>query len=94
MSVGRVEMYNFSTCINELCWADGFKKLTFNSASKKQLKFLDKNKYIQMARLKHKIGANIEKGKNIDGGNNTEIYDYYKPFSYYYQVGEKKQIKK
>lgn len=84
-------MYNFKTCKNNLCWTDGFKKLNFNSHSKRQLKQLDQNKYKQISILKKHLKEDIIDAKpETDGGSNSEIYYFHKPFSYYYQVGQKK----
>ena len=91
MSVGRVELYNYKYCIPEMCWVVGFKNLNFNLYSKKQLKFLDRNKHQQIHRLKKNIGADIPKPTKRDT-DNREILVYHKPFSYYYHAGEKKQI--
>ena len=44
MSVGRVQLKNFNTISNELCWNSGFKELTKNKYSIKQIKQLDRNR--------------------------------------------------
>lgn len=91
MAVGRIKLYNFKTCKNNLCWSDGFKKLNFNSHSKRQLKQLDQNKYKQISILKKHLKEDIIDAKpESDGGSNSEIYYFHKPFSYYYQAGQKK----
>lgn len=90
MSVGRIKLYDYDTCKNELCWTNGFQSLNFNKYSKSQLKALDRNKYKQLKLLKKHLTGDTEKSKNIKRNNNDEIVDYYKPFSYYYQAGEKK----
>lgn len=90
MSVGRIKLYDYDTCKNELCWVNGFHSLNFNKYSKSQLKALDRNKYKQMRMLKKHLNEDTEKAQNIKRNNNDEIVDYYKPFSYYYQAGEKK----
>ena len=91
MSVGRIKLYDYNTCKNELCWVNGFQTLNFNKYSKSQLKSLDRNKYKQMRILKRHLKEDTEKAQNLKRNNNDEIVDYYKPFSYYYQAGEKKQ---
>lgn len=91
MSVGRVEMYNYSTCKNEMCWAEGFQCINLNKHSKKQLKKLDKNKYEQINSLKNLLINETVAFKNQENGNSNEIYYYHKPFSYYFQVGEKEK---
>jgi hypothetical protein len=89
MSVGRVKLYNFKTCQNQLCWTDGFQSLTFNEYSKSQLKTLDRNKYEQIHILKKQLGREtvVSEEADIKG----ELYSFHKPFSYYYQAGEKRR---
>lgn len=90
MSVGRIKLYNYQNCINELCWVDGFRSLNFNKYSKNQLKKLDKNKYKQLHLLKRNLGLDSDNLETLKSNTNDEIVDYHKPFSYYYQAGEKK----
>jgi len=92
MSVGRIKLYDYDTCKNELCWVNGFQSLNFNKYSKAQLKSLDRNKYKQMRILKNQLKTDTEKAQNLKGSSNDEIVDYYKPFSYFYQAGEKKSM--
>ncbi len=91
MSVGRIKLYNYQNCKNELCWVDGFKNLNFNRYSKSQLKKLDNNKYMQLQLLKRNLGADTNNLKTIKSNPNDEIVDYHKPFSYYYQACEKRK---
>lgn len=91
MSVGRIKLYNYEVCENRICWADGFRFLNFNKYSKIQLRALDRNKYKFLNILTKHLGAEIIKSKEID--NNEDILKMKKPFSYYYQVGEKKAIR-
>jgi Reverse transcriptase (RNA-dependent DNA polymerase) len=88
MSVGRIKLYNFSNCENKICWADGFQSLTLNKYSKKQLRILDRNKYKFLNILTHHLGP--EQIESKESENDGEILKMKKPFSYYYQAGEKK----
>jgi len=92
MSVGRIKLYNYETCKNSLCWTNGFQSLTLNKYSKKQLKTLDRNKYKYIHLLKKQLKEESVKPDEFESENNEEIYFYHKPFSYYYQAGEKKDI--
>lgn len=91
MSVGRIKLYNFQDCRNKICWTDGFQCINLNRFSKVQLRTLDRNKYKSLNILRMKIGAESLKAKVSK--NNDEILQINKPFSYYYQAGEKKMRK-
>jgi len=88
MSVGRIKLYNYKISKNEFCWADGFQCLNLNSHSSKQLKSLDRNKYKFLSILKQHLGLETIAPKEPE--SNDENFDLRKPFSYYYQAGEKK----
>lgn len=88
MSVGRIKLYNFTYCENKICWADGFQSLNLNKYSKKQLRILDRNKYKYLNILTHHLGE--EKINSKVPEDDGEILKMQKPFSYYYQAGEKK----
>lgn len=91
MAVGRIKIYNYKTCENKLCWTDGFRQLNFNKYSKQQLRLLDRNKYHQIAILTKSLKTETIKSIAPEEDNNSEIYFFHKPFSYYYQAGQKKQ---
>lgn len=93
MSIGRVDLYNYKNCSNDMCWTHGFQHLTFNSYSKRQLKILDRSKYKVIYKLKKKWGDEIDNPKKTKDKNNNEIISYHKPFSYFFQAGEKKHKK-
>jgi Reverse transcriptase (RNA-dependent DNA polymerase) len=88
MSVGRIRLYNYATCENKICWADGYQCLNLNTYTKKQLRTLDRNKYKFLNILTHHLGVEHVKSKVSE--NNDDIVQMKKPFSYYYQAGEKK----
>ncbi len=88
MAVGRIKLYNYKTCENKICWAHGFRCLNFNKYSKVQLRILDRNKNKCLNILVRNLEAETAKSKASD--NNEDILKMGKPFSYYYQAGEKK----
>lgn len=51
MSVGRVTMRNFKNIENDMCWVNGFKKLSDNKHLRAQLKDLDRYRAKQMSKL-------------------------------------------
>ncbi|SMD44997.1 Reverse transcriptase (RNA-dependent DNA polymerase) [Aquiflexum balticum DSM 16537] len=94
MAVGRVTLKNYQTIQNELCWKNGFKKLTPNKYSIQQVKLLDRNRN----KLYYDLKKNLkEKEKNSDSlsiildTQNREVINYDKPFSYYFQIIERSQ---
>jgi hypothetical protein len=68
MSVGRVTMKNFNSIENDMCWVNGFVKLSDNRHLRAQLKDLDRYRAKQMYRLINAV-KEIEKNES----NNTKI---------------------
>lgn len=89
MSVGRIKLYNFDVCENKICWADGFRCLNLNKYSKIQLRALDRNKYKFLNILTKHLDSETITSKKPSG--NEDILKMQKPFSYFYQAGEKKE---
>lgn len=101
MSVSRVELWNYTTVVSEMCWKNGFQELNPNPHSIKQLKRLDKSRsklYYDL--LKEMDGLVISKKtkKKVkederellnEEQDNRQIVKYDKPFSYYYHLSEK-----
>ncbi len=92
MSVGRVKIWNYQTISNEMCWVNGFIMLNDNKYSRIQLKRLDRSRNRLIYKLRHEL-KNID---TVDAKGNKErghqkVY-YGKPFSYYYQMIEKKRL--
>lgn len=87
MSVGRIGLSNFDEVSTDMCWKNGFKLLNLNKFSIKQIKQLDRNR----SKLYYKLLNEIE-DPEIKGTNklSRQIIKYNKPFSYYYQVLERK----
>lgn len=96
MSVGRLELWNFDKTDNEMCWVNGFSKLSDNDNKylRIQLKLLDRNRNKMVAILKREIEkiefAPIKNSGDEEPPTKSPKFDFYgKPFSYYYQVIEK-----
>ena len=88
MSVGRIGIENFDEVSTDLCWKNGFKLLTINKHSLKQIKQLDRNrnKYYYKLLKDVKPQEDIEFPIDIE---KREIIKYNKPFSYFYQILER-----
>lgn len=92
MSVGRVHMYNHKNIVADMCWVNGFKELNSNPYLKKQLKYLDKNRNHQIARLEKEVSKYEDpKFEYDDKAPNRKLVYYGKPYSYYHQVTKKKE---
>lgn len=94
MSVGRVKLWNFNKIESEMCWKNGFRELNRNKYSVKQIKQLDRNRNKLYSRLKKELKELCQESdeENLPRKNrkNSEIVKYEKPFSYYYQIMERK----
>lgn len=90
MAVGRVELWNYENCKNDMCWAKGFNLLNNNRYSRGQVKSLDRSRNKNLMRLYkvlNKIDDSCITKKNKEMAR--QIIFYGKPFSYFYQVIEK-----
>ena len=91
MSVGRVNLENYEKVSNDMCWKNGFKELKPNKYSIAQIKQLDRNRN----KLFYDLIKNIKEPKNEKGNlinsKARQIINYDKPFSYYYQIIERKE---
>lgn len=91
MSVGRVNLENYEKVSNDMCWKNGFKELKPNKYSVSQIKQLDRNRN----KLFYDLIKNIKEPKNEKGklinSKARQIINYDKPFSYYYQIIERKK---
>ncbi len=91
MSVGRIGLDNFEEVSTDLCWKNGFRELTPNEHSTRQIKQLDRNRnklYYKM--LKQIEQPKLEDEKDEEKDNKQPI-QYNKPFSYYYQILERQK---
>jgi len=88
MSVGRIGIDNFDEVSTDLCWKNGFKELTLNQHSVRQIKQLDRNRNKLYYRfLKEALDPELE----FDDVEERQVIRYNKPFSYYYQVLERQK---
>ncbi|MBG9378532.1 hypothetical protein I5907_20015 [Panacibacter sp. DH6] len=88
MSVGRVGLDNFTEVSTDLCWKNGFKELTINVHSIRQIKQLDRN------RSKHyyKLLKEVEEPELTPREQeDRQVIKYNKPFSYYFQILERQK---
>lgn len=95
MSVGRIGLNNFEEVSTDMCWKNGFKELSLNNDSIRQIKKLDRNRSKLYYDLLKSV-KNLEKGTEDEEDyieEKRQIIFYDKPFSYYYQVLERKKNK-
>jgi hypothetical protein len=88
MSVGRIGLDNFEEVSTDLCWKNGFKELTLNEHSIRQIKQLDRNRNRQYYNL---LKETKEPEIEFKEQKNRQIVKYNKPFSYYYQILERQK---
>jgi hypothetical protein len=91
MSVGRVNLWNYESIPNEMCWVSGYKLLTDNKYSRIQLKRLDSSRNRLMHKLRMRISKMQASEPNKEDGETerfklVEPIYYGYPFSYYYQA--------
>lgn len=92
MSVGSVSLHNYKKLESKYCWKSGFRELNLNYQSARQLKLLDKSRNRKYFSLLRKLGeTQIIESKNTGKKKKRSfVMRYGKPFSYYYQVLERK----
>lgn len=94
MSVGRVKLWNYETCTNDLCWVNGFKLLNNNQYTRRQLRFLDRSKNRYLRKLLNHL-KKVPTSENESGEEKNKQITYMgKPFSYYYHIIEKTKSRK
>jgi len=88
MSVGRIGLDNFDEVSTDLCWKNGFKELTINQHSIRQIKHLDRNRSKHYYKLLKEV-----KDPGLDSivQEDRQVIKYNKPFSYYYQILERQK---
>jgi hypothetical protein len=96
MSVGRIGLNNYEEVSTDMCWKNGFKELSINKDSIRQIKKLDRNR----SKLYYDLFKSVKELEEVNGedeiNKNTkrEIIFYDKPFSYYYQILERNKNNK
>lgn len=88
MSVGRIAIYN-PRSDNTLCWAHGFRELTENPYSIKQMRYLDKRRHLAMKKLyaflkngTWDLTPDGDGSSPREGRKKQPILYYGKPYSY------------
>jgi hypothetical protein len=89
MSVGRVQIWSYEETDNEMCWKNGFKALTVNKHSIKQLKFLDRSRNKIYSDFKKELHELYEDCLPPKEKRKRQIIAFNKPFSYYYHFVDK-----
>jgi retron-type reverse transcriptase len=91
MSVGRIGIDNFDEISTDMCWKNGFKELTVNEHSIRQIKQLDRNRSKYYYKLLNEIEEPELEYDEDDEVKYRKIVKYDKPFSYYHQVIERQK---
>lgn len=93
MSVGRIGLDNFSEVSTDMCWKNGFSELQLNKFSEVQIKQLDRNRSALYYNLFKEIKSpERDERETVEKNDLLRIYKKYdKPFSYYYQILERKE---
>lgn len=91
MSVGRIGLDNFDEVSTDMCWKNGFKQLTINDHSIRQIKQLDRNRSKHYYKLLKEIEEPALEFDEDSGGEEREFVRYDKPFSYYHQIIERQR---
>lgn len=91
MSVGRIGLDNFDEVSTQMCWKNGFRELTVNKHSIRQIKQLDRNRSKHYYKLLKEIEEpELELDEN-DWKEKRKFVKYDKPFSYYHQIIERQR---
>lgn len=91
MSVGRIGLDNFEEVSTDLCWKNGFRELTLNEHSTRQIKQLDRNRSKQYYKMLNQIQQPELEEEDYEDKDNRQPIKYNKPFSYYYQILERQK---
>lgn len=88
MSVGRIGLDNFDEVSTDMCWKNGFRELTVNEHSIRQIKELDRNRSKHYYKLLNEIE---EPELEFDEKEKRKFVKYDKPFSYFHQIIERQK---
>jgi hypothetical protein len=91
MSVGRIGLDNFDEVSTDMCWKNGFRELTVNPHSIRQIKQLDRNRSKHYYKLLKEIKDPELEFDDKHGNEKREYVKYDKPFSYYHQIIERQR---
>jgi hypothetical protein len=87
MAVGRVDILKYKAKAPKMCWGAGFKLLENNKYSRTQLKKLDKDRKVQVLKLKKylykRLPNLISTGDDAEENDDKRIIDAQYPHSFY-----------
>ena len=95
MSVGKIAVWNAEFLESEMCWSAGFKELEMNPVLKKQLRELDRHRWMMLGAAKRRLGKPKKKGQGLIRKDTEQMMDEKNPdssgmvHSYYYQFVRK-----
>ena len=96
MSVGKIAVWNAGFMESEMCWSAGFKELEMNSVLAKQLRDLDRHRWMVVGAAKRRIESMKKKEDEVDRKDLERFEDRKNPdsygmvHSYYYQFSREK----
>ncbi len=94
MSVGKIAVWNARFIESEMCWSAGFKELEMNPELAKQLRELDRHRWMMLGAAKRRLGSKM-KGETVVRKDLEQLEDDKNPdssgmvHSYYYQFKRK-----
>lgn len=96
MSVGKIEVWNAPFMESEMCWSAGFKELEMNSVLAKQLRELDRHRWMMLGAAKRRIEGALQKAQSLVRKDLEQLEEDKNPdshgmvHSYYYQFAREK----
>lgn len=95
MSVGKVEVWNAPFIESEMCWSAGFKELEMNPILARQLRELDRHRWMMHRAAIRRLAGMEKKGEDVVRRDLEELDEEKNPdsrgmvHSYYYQFKKK-----
>lgn len=96
MAVGKFEIWNSQVYRPSMCWTSGFRLLNDNKWTRAQAKALDRGRMESIGKIKGfvrqlpKDKDSVVENKRTKKAGGRKIEFYGKPFSYYYQLVERR----
>ena len=93
MSVGKIAVWNAPFIESEMCWSAGFKELEMNPVLAKQLRELDRHRWMMLGAAKRRLGKVKKKGlirkdtEQLENNKNPDSSGMV--HSYFYQFARK-----
>lgn len=98
MSVGKIAVWNAPFMESEMCWSAGFKELEMNPVLEKQLRELDRHRWMMLGAAKRRIMSEKKKEMGVVRKDLEQIEEDNKNpdshgmvHSYYYQFAREKE---